>query len=102
MGARRGRGATARHGDQEGDMAMAANQPTPVPVPALRDPIVVDAAVKSFGKVRALDGVSLSVVEGETFGLIGPNGSGKTTLIRLLLGLGQADRGAVYVLGQIG
>ena len=49
------------------------------------DPIVLDGVSKTFGTVRALDGVSLSVREGETFGLIGPNGSGKTTLIRLLL-----------------
>ena len=64
-----------------------------------RPPIQVDAVTKVFGKVRALDGVSLRVGEGETFGLIGPNGSGKTTLIRLLLGLGHATSGSVHVLG---
>jgi ABC-2 type transport system ATP-binding protein len=63
-------------------------------------PIVVEAAVKTFGKLRALDGVSFSVPAGETFGLIGPNGSGKTTLIRLLLGLGRATSGTVRVLGR--
>jgi ABC-2 type transport system ATP-binding protein len=56
--------------------------------------------VKRFGRVVALDGVSLRVAAGETFGLIGPNGSGKTTLIRLLLGLGRATSGSVRVLGQ--
>ena len=62
-------------------------------------PIQVEAVTKVFGKVRALDSVSLHVTEGETFGLIGPNGSGKTTLIRLLLGLGHATSGSVRVLG---
>lgn len=64
-------------------------------------PVVVESAVKVFGKVRALDGISLSVESGETFGLIGPNGSGKTTLIRLLLGLGRPTSGTVRVLGRV-
>ena len=85
-------------------MATVASGSTPGPHPAAadgnQDPIVVEGAVKTFGKVRALDGVSLRVAAGETFGLIGPNGSGKTTLIRLLLGLGRPDGGAVRVLGR--
>ncbi len=64
-------------------------------------PIVVEHVVKRFGAARALDDVSLSVVSGETFGLIGPNGSGKTTLIRLLLGLGQPTSGSLRVLGAV-
>jgi ABC-2 type transport system ATP-binding protein len=63
-------------------------------------PIVVRDVVKRFGNVTALDHVSLSVTQGETFGLIGPNGSGKTTLIRLLLGLGKPTEGNVAVLGR--
>ena len=63
-------------------------------------PIELDAVVKRFGNVVALDGVSLHVYAGETFGLIGPNGSGKTTLIRLLLGLGRVTSGTVHVLGR--
>ena len=63
-------------------------------------PIVVESVVKAFGDLRALDGVSLRVEAGETFGLIGPNGSGKTTLMRLLLGLGRPTSGTVRVLGQ--
>lgn len=63
-------------------------------------PIMVESVVKAFGQLRALDGVSLSVQSGETFGLIGPNGSGKTTLIRLLLGLGRPTTGTVRVLGK--
>jgi len=64
-------------------------------------PIAITAVTKTFGNVRALDGVSFTVSRGETFGLIGPNGSGKTTLIRLLLGLGRPSGGTVRVLGRI-
>src|SRR5262245_8322391 len=63
-------------------------------------PVAVDAVAKTFGAVRALDGVTFRVERGETFGLIGPNGSGKTTLIRLLLGLGRPSSGTVRVLGR--
>jgi ABC-2 type transport system ATP-binding protein len=55
---------------------------------------------KRFGKVTALDGVSVSVPTGEIYGLLGPNGAGKTTLIRSLVGLVRADAGEVRVLGR--
>jgi len=64
------------------------------------DAVVVDGAVKSFGDIRALDGVSLRVSKGEVYGLLGPNGSGKTTLIRMLVGLLVPDRGSIRVLGH--
>lgn len=63
-------------------------------------PIVAEAVVKTFGAIRALDGISLRVARGETFGLVGPNGSGKTTLIRIILGLGRPTSGTVRVLGH--
>jgi ABC-2 type transport system ATP-binding protein len=63
------------------------------------DAVVVDGVVKSFGALRALDGVSLQVRPGEVYGLLGPNGSGKTTLIRMLVGLILPDAGSVTVLG---
>jgi ABC-2 type transport system ATP-binding protein len=69
--------------------------------PATPAPVIVETLAKAFGKTRALDGVSLRVETGETFGLIGPNGSGKTTLIRLLLGLGKPSSGSVRVLGRL-
>jgi ABC-2 type transport system ATP-binding protein len=60
----------------------------------------VDNVVKSFGAVRALNGVTLRVRSGEIYGLLGPNGSGKTTLIRMVVGLVAPDSGAVTVLGK--
>ncbi|HEY2599604.1 MAG TPA: ABC transporter ATP-binding protein [Candidatus Dormibacteraeota bacterium] len=60
----------------------------------------VDNVVKSFGTMRALDGVTLRVRTGEIYGLLGPNGAGKTTLIRAIVGLVAPDSGAVTVLGR--
>ena len=59
---------------------------------------VSDLAV-SYGEVRAVDGVSFSVGEGEFFGILGPNGAGKTTTLELVEGLRRPDRGEVSVLG---
>ncbi len=61
--------------------------------------IEVRALTKTFGSVRALDGLDLSVTEGEVHGFLGPNGAGKSTTIRVLLGLARADSGTVRVLG---
>ena len=54
----------------------------------------------SFGSIRALVDLTLSVPKGVSFGLLGPNGSGKTTLIRILVGLLKPRRGKIKVLGQ--
>ena len=62
-------------------------------------PIEIRGLVKTFGTVRALDGLDLSVEHGEVHGFLGPNGSGKTTTIRVLLGLLRADAGDVTLLG---
>ena len=61
--------------------------------------VVVENLVKEFGKVRALDGVSFTVEEGEVFGLIGPNGAGKTTTLRILATLLVRTRGVVKIFG---
>lgn len=60
--------------------------------------IAIDGLVKSFGAVRALDGLNLKVEAGEVHGFLGPNGSGKSTTIRVLLGLLRGDAGDVRLL----
>ena len=54
---------------------------------------------KSYGPIRAVDGIDLSLSAGRIYGLLGPNGSGKTTLIRLMTGLAVPTSGSVSVLG---
>jgi beta-exotoxin I transport system ATP-binding protein len=55
---------------------------------------------KHYGRVRALEDLSLRVDEGDVFGFLGPNGAGKTTTIRVLLGLIRAGGGSARVLGR--
>ena len=62
--------------------------------------IYVEDVRKSFGKVRALEGVSLEARAGKVFGLLGPNGAGKTTLVRILTTLLKLDSGEARVLGR--
>ncbi len=64
-------------------------------MPAIR----AASVTKSFGPVRALDAVSLTVEPGEFFGLLGPNGAGKTTLTRVLTGQLAPDAGEGEVMG---
>ena len=66
----------------------------------MSDTIVATDVVKRYGALTAVDGVSLTVGQGEFFGILGPNGAGKTTLLEIIEGLRQADSGAVMVLGQ--
>ncbi|HEY7145624.1 MAG TPA: ABC transporter ATP-binding protein [Streptosporangiaceae bacterium] len=61
--------------------------------------IIVRDLRKSYGSVRAADGVSFEVAPGEFFGILGPNGAGKTTTLEIIEGLRQADSGEVTVLG---
>jgi len=62
--------------------------------------VSIEQVVKRFGSLRALDGVSLEIAEGEFFGLLGPNGAGKTTLISCLAGLVRPDQGRLAVMGR--
>jgi ABC-2 type transport system ATP-binding protein len=61
--------------------------------------IDVVGLVKSFGRTKALNGLNLSVAQGEVHGFLGPNGAGKTTSLRILLGLLRADAGSIRLLG---
>ena len=62
--------------------------------------VVIEQLVKQFGKLRAVDNLTMTIQTGETFGLIGPNGSGKTTLIRMLVGLLRPTSGTIHILGR--
>ena len=59
--------------------------------------IVLTELRKSFGDVRAVDGIDVSIAPGETVALLGPNGAGKSTTIDMLLGLTRPDAGSVSV-----
>jgi len=61
--------------------------------------IEVTGLKKSFGEVRALDGVDLEVAPGTVLGLLGPNGAGKTTAVRVLTTLLKPDAGEAHVAG---
>ena len=77
--------------------ASTQNQPTPSV--AIENLIKVFPAQLGQPRKVGLDGVSLTVYPGETFGLLGPNGAGKTTLQKIVLGLMRATSGSVQVLG---
>src|SRR3972149_6666569 len=62
-------------------------------------PIEVASLKKHYGEIKAVDGISFTVKQGEVFGLLGPNGAGKTTTIEILEGLRKREGGEVKVLG---
>lgn len=62
--------------------------------------ITVTDLYKYYKQVKAVDGISLEVFEGEIFGIVGPNGAGKTTLVECIEGLRIPDRGKIEVLGM--
>jgi ABC-2 type transport system ATP-binding protein len=62
--------------------------------------IAVDDVRKSYGDLKAVDGVSFTVAEGEFFGILGPNGAGKTTTLEIIEGLREPDAGTVRLLGE--
>lgn len=62
--------------------------------------IEIDDLTMDYGSVRALDGLSLRIPQGQLFAFLGPNGAGKTTAIKLLTGLMTARRGSVRICGH--
>jgi ABC-2 type transport system ATP-binding protein len=62
--------------------------------------LLLENVVKTYGAIRAVDGVSLTASAGEFIALLGPNGAGKTTLFQLLSGLFVPDAGRIAIMGQ--
>jgi ABC-2 type transport system ATP-binding protein len=69
------------------------------PGAAERHAIETTGLTKRFGRITAVDSLSMALPAGRIYGLLGPNGSGKTTLIRLLVGLARPTSGTAQVLG---
>ena len=65
----------------------------------MKKAIITKNLTKNYKNIKALDGVSIFVNEGELYGLLGVNGAGKTTLIKILTGLTKCDEGEVNILG---
>ena len=63
--------------------------------------IVIENLVKTYGAVKALDGLDLEIPKGAVFGFLGPNGAGKTTTLRILAGLARADSGRITIGGDV-
>ncbi|WP_077620882.1 ABC transporter ATP-binding protein [Bacillus sinesaloumensis] len=62
--------------------------------------IELNNITKSYGDVKAVDGISLEVKRGEVLGIIGANGAGKSTTLEIMMGIRKADAGTVNVLGM--
>jgi spermidine/putrescine transport system ATP-binding protein len=62
--------------------------------------LIIDHVSKSFGALRAVDGVTLEIAQGEAFSLLGPSGCGKTTLLRMLAGFERPDSGRIILEGR--
>jgi ABC-2 type transport system ATP-binding protein len=69
-------------------------------IPMNTDAIHIDNLTRTFGNIRAVDQVSLSVPQGTVYGFLGPNGAGKTTTIAMLLGLLRPSAGHIQVFGE--
>ena len=81
--------------DKYTTQTVAPSRPVEHTVPAIE---MIDLC-KDFGSLRAVDHLSLTVQQGEIFGLLGPNGSGKTTTINMISGLSVPTEGSVRVMG---
>jgi ABC-2 type transport system ATP-binding protein len=87
-------------------VASTATRVRPIPMPEAPQPprrradVRLEGVVKSFGAVRALDGVDLELRPGEVLALLGPNGAGKSTAVAILLGLRRPDEGRALLAGR--
>lgn len=96
------RGRPAIDGQREGSdkLAQGVEGLTPGGLTARGEPIIAtEGLCRSFGELRAVDGLSLRIERGEIFGFLGPNGAGKTTTIKLLCGLLRPTAGKAQVAG---
>jgi ABC-2 type transport system ATP-binding protein len=87
----------AKRGSASLPVTVAAGDRGGMTTPLLSAGIRTRGLMKSYGAVRAVNGVDLDIVAGETVALLGPNGAGKSTTIDILLGLARADAGEVAV-----
>ncbi len=60
----------------------------------------ISGLTRSYGDLRAVDGISFGIFKGEIFGFLGPNGAGKTTTIRMICGILPPDSGEIYYAGK--
>ena len=81
-------------------MSIGVERSTTVPATGAATAIEASSLAKSFGDVRAVAGVDLTIRQGELFSLLGPNGAGKTTTIKLLCGLLEPTGGSAKVFGH--
>jgi ABC-2 type transport system ATP-binding protein len=86
-------------GSDSSDASVAPQTSSPTTDGSRQAAISVSGLEKSYGAVRALDGVDLEVAAGTVLGLLGPNGAGKTTIIRILTTLLKPDGGSARVAG---
>ena len=82
--------------------ASLSNAPAAKPTPHLKENAIISfqGVTKRFGKMVAVDNVSLDVREGEFFALLGPSGCGKTTLLRMLAGVETPTEGKILIDGK--
>ncbi len=90
--------APARHDWAEREMVRRLSVPSGT-IGGVDTIIVAEGLVKTYGKVRAIDGIDLQVTRGTVTGLLGPNGAGKTTIVRVLTTLLQPTAGRATVAG---
>ncbi|MEH1102637.1 ABC transporter ATP-binding protein [Micromonospora sp. CPCC 205561] len=83
-------------------MTNAIGNLVATPTLGATDPQAIDVSDvhKSFGAVRAVNGIDLRIAPGEVVALLGPNGAGKSTLVDMILGLTRPDRGEIRVFGH--